>query len=722
MAKGIRILHLDDDYSFLTISREILLDMNKSIGDIDFANSPNEALTKLAANNYDVILSDYEMPEKNGLDFLKLLKQKKIRIPFILFTGKGREEVAIKALNLGADGYFNKQGDPETVYGELVHGIKSIIDKNMAKHECEESENRYRILLENISDAIVVHDNLGNIFDINKQACDSLGYSEEEVLQTNISKFGTLDSDVRLKYWNKALAGEIVKFESNLKRKDNSTFPVAISLRKVLLGKRDLILASIRDVSEEKNAESERAQKYQVLERITECLDSGLAIISKDYRVIWANEVLRKRYDISNKKCYQTFNRLDHPCPDCGAKKIFEQNVKLDVHEYEALVSKEDPHWVEIRATPLKNKNGEVTSAIELTVTITERKKIENRIKSIYQSVPDPMYVWQAVYGDFVLIDYNESAVQITDGAVHQFKGILASKLYGVESEIFNELKLCFDKKNSFTREMPYHYSVSNKEKYLNVKYAFVTPDLVLVYTEDITERKKADEVIRRSNKDLEIINEKLQVVGGMTRHDIGNMLTNAKLNMFLLKKSLKNDPQLAVYIESIEKCFDQSAKILEFSRIYEQIGVEKLKAVNVAAQFDEASALIPHGKVKIINQAQGLSVLADSMLQQLFYNLIDNSLRHGKTVTKIKLSFKETLKAIQLIYEDNGIGISLENKNKIFTNGFTTGGSGIGLKLIKRMIEVYGWIITEEGKEGKNAKFVITIPTSVCSIKNFTD
>ncbi len=722
MAKGIRILHLDDDYSFLTISREILLDMNKSIGDIDFALSPNEALTKLAANNYDVILSDYEMPEKNGLDFLRILKQKKIRIPFILFTGKGREEVAIKALNLGADGYYNKQGDPETVYGELVHGIKSIIDKNMAKHECEESENRYRILLANISDAIVVHDNLGNIFDINKQACNILGYSEKEILQTNISKFGTLDSNVRLQYWNRALSGEIVTFESILKRKDNSSFPVAISLRKVLLGKRDLILASIRDVSEEKNAESERAQKYQVLERITECLDSGLSIISKDYHVIWANEVLRRRYDISNKKCYQIFNNLNHPCPDCGAKKIFEQNVKLDVHEYEALVSKEEPHWVEIRATPLKNKNGEVISAIELTVTITERKKIENRIKSIYQSVPNPMYVWQAVTGDFLLIDYNESAVQITDGAVYKFKGMLASKLYGVNSEIFKELKQCFDKKISITREMPYHYSVSNKEKYLNVKYACVPPDLVLVYTEDITERKKADEVIRRSHKDLEIINEKLQVVGGMTRHDIGNMLTNAKLNMFLLKKNLKNDAQLSTYIDSVEKCFDQSAKILEFSRIYEQIGVEKLKVEDVATQFDEASALIPHGKIKIINQAQGLSVLADSMLQQLFYNLIDNSLRHGKTVTKIKLSFKENLKAIQLIYEDNGVGIALENKNKIFTNGFTTGGSGIGLKLIKRMIEVYGWTITEEGKEGKNAKFVITIPTSVCSIRNLTD
>ena len=594
MAKGIRILHLDDDPSFLSVSQKIMLDMDKNL-EVDLVQNLNEALKKLETKNYDVIVSDYEMPERNGLDFLKMLREKEIITPFILFTGKGREEVAIKALNLGADGYYTKQGDPETVYGELIHGIKLVKEKNKAKNDFEESENRYRTLLENISDAVFIHDGTGKILDTNKKSGTYLGYTNEEILQMNISQFGTLPNDLREQYWNRALSGEIVTFESSLKRKDNSTFPVEIWLRKVSIEKKDLILASLIDISERKNAEYEREQKYEALERVAESLDSGLVIISKDYRVIWANEVLRKRYYISNKKCYQIFNRLGSPCPDCGVKKIFEQNVPLDVHEYEALFSREKPHWVEIRATPLKNKTGEVTSVIELTVPITERKK--------------------------------------------------------------------------------------------------------------------AEETLRRSQKDLEIINEKLQVIGSLTRHDIGNTLTTAKLNLYLLKKKVTNDPQLAACINSLETAFEQSAKILEFSRIYEKIGAEKLKELDVAKQFDEASTLIPHGEVQLINEAQGLSVLADSMLRQLFYNLIDNSLKHGKTVSEIKLSFKEEGQAIKLIYEDNGVGIASQNKDKIFLHGFTTGGSGIGLKLVKRMIEVYGWAITEEGQEGRNAKFVITIP-----------
>ena len=99
-------------------------------------------LTKLAAKTYDLVVSDYEMPHKNGLDFLQELRQNKNLTPFILFTGKGREEIAIKALNLGADGYINKQGNPETVYGELAHAIKISAERSQIKKELLERDTR----------------------------------------------------------------------------------------------------------------------------------------------------------------------------------------------------------------------------------------------------------------------------------------------------------------------------------------------------------------------------------------------------------------------------------------------------------------------------------------------------------------------------------------------------------------------------------------------------
>jgi DNA-binding NarL/FixJ family response regulator len=133
-ATPIHVLHVDDDAPFLDLSRQILADMGNF--EVDNACSVDEAFEKLAACKYDIIVSDYEMPQKSGLQFLKELRSQNSDIPFILFTGKGREEIAMLALNLGADGYFNKQGDPETVYGELAYGIRSSLDRYQQERNC----------------------------------------------------------------------------------------------------------------------------------------------------------------------------------------------------------------------------------------------------------------------------------------------------------------------------------------------------------------------------------------------------------------------------------------------------------------------------------------------------------------------------------------------------------------------------------------------------------
>src|SRR5665647_2572603 len=138
---SIRILHVDDDPSIQELTKLMLLDFDNSI-EIDSACCVDKGLTQLAAKTYDLVVSDYEMPQKNGLDFLQELRQNKNLTPFILFTGKGREEVAIKALNLGADGYINKQGNPETVYGELAHAIKISAERGQIKKELLERDTR----------------------------------------------------------------------------------------------------------------------------------------------------------------------------------------------------------------------------------------------------------------------------------------------------------------------------------------------------------------------------------------------------------------------------------------------------------------------------------------------------------------------------------------------------------------------------------------------------
>ena len=129
---NIHVLHVDDDSCILEISKQILMDMGSF--EIEFACCADEGFKKLSTKHYDVVISDFDMPQKDGLQFLRELREQKNDIPFVLFTGKGREEVAIKALNLGADAYINKQGNPETVYGELSHSIIKTIERKNSKN------------------------------------------------------------------------------------------------------------------------------------------------------------------------------------------------------------------------------------------------------------------------------------------------------------------------------------------------------------------------------------------------------------------------------------------------------------------------------------------------------------------------------------------------------------------------------------------------------------
>ena len=111
------------------------------------------------------------------------------------------------------------------------------------------------------------------------------------------------------------------------------------------------------------------------------------------------------------------------------------------------------------------------------------------------------------------------------------------------------------------------------------------------------------------------------------------------------------------------------------------------------------------------MNDCRGLTVLTDSLLRQLFYNLIHNSLRHGEKVVQITAHYKKMGKdRLRLVFNDDGVGIPEVEKETIFKEGYGKG-TGYGLYLVKKMCEVYGWAIQETGKQGNGAQFTITIP-----------
>ena len=230
----------------------------------------------------------------------------------------------------------------------------------------------------------------------------------------------------------------------------------------------------------------------------------------------------------------------------------------------------------------------------------------------------------------------------------------------------------------------------------------------------DITERKLDEEKRKETQESIKSINEKLHVVGSLTRHDVSNKLSAVNGYTYLLKKKHKDEADIVEAAVNIERAVADSARIFEFARLYESLGAEKLTSVDVGKTLDEAASLFKNLNFKIVNDCSGRVVLADSFLRQMFYNFIDNTRKYGQKTSIVRVYFdQEEHGGLRLIYEDDGMGISTQDKPRLFTEGFSTGGcTGFGLFLIKKMMSVYGWKITEEGEPGKGAKFVICLPS----------
>ena len=174
----ISLLYVDDEKDLLLIGKHFLERSGEFI--VDTTTSAHEALTSSQVQLYDAIISDYQMPGMDGIGFLKTVREKYGDTPFILFTGRGREEVVIEAINNGSDFYVQKGGDPVSQFAELAHKIKQAVKRKNTDISLRESEEKFRVLAESSPVVILVHQDSRYVY-ANDNAVRMLGYSKEEL-------------------------------------------------------------------------------------------------------------------------------------------------------------------------------------------------------------------------------------------------------------------------------------------------------------------------------------------------------------------------------------------------------------------------------------------------------------------------------------------------------------------------------------------------------------
>ncbi|MFX0125182.1 MAG: ATP-binding protein [Candidatus Hodarchaeota archaeon] len=344
-----------------------------------------------------------------------------------------------------------------------------------------------------------------------------------------------------------------------------------------------------------------------------------------------------------------------------------------------------------------------IKNCIEKQELLLLLKESENRFRMQFKHFPIPAYIWQKKENNFILIDYNLHAEKITRGKISEFLQVKAQDLYQDRPQILNDMKLCFENRTEIQNEIPYEFIPTGRKKFLNVSYSFVPPDLIVVYTEDITEKKQIEQVR------IELENKRTRFIS-MTSHELRTPLTAILGFLEILEDRLdeldqeRRDQCLTIIKRNllrIERLVDGVSDLVKIEQGFFDLELRDVDFIDFLEQAMQTYKPFLGDHLEVIHHQGNISALIESdvdRLNQVIDNIINNAIKHThKESRKITVTSDILPDVVKIIISDNGAGIPLEHQEQLFKpftsfpTKFSTGGSGIGLYLSRKIVEEHG-------------------------------
>ncbi|MFA6363620.1 PAS domain S-box protein [Methanoregula sp.] len=387
MAAAIRVLYVDDDPSLLDIGKLML----EQSGDftVTTALSAPEGYRLLEQEKFDAVISDYQMPEMDGIQFLVEVRTRFGLIPFILFTGKGREDVVIQAINRGADFYLQKCGDSSEEFAELSHKLKQAASWKMADDVLKKNEETYRHVIGHSDEAIVVVQD-GMLKMVNHRAIEFTGYSEQELLSMQFPVLIHPDDRLmmveRYQQWVK---GEELpyRYTFRLSPKDRSTRWVELNVAAIDWDGHPATLNFLTDITERKQTELALRESEERYRSVVEDQTEFICRFTPDGILTFVNNAYCRYFSLERDQC------LAHPhyivlSPEESSRvknhlaSLTPQNPVATI-EHRILMPSGEVRWQRWSDRAIFDKEGHVIEYQSVGRDITEQKKAEEKIKTL---------------------------------------------------------------------------------------------------------------------------------------------------------------------------------------------------------------------------------------------------------------------------------------------------------------------------------------------------
>ena len=401
-----RILYVDDEPSLLEITKLFLEETNDLSVDVDI--SAQHALNSIGKQSYDAIISDYQMPEMDGIAFLKSVRSRFGDIPFILFTGRGREEIVIEAINNGADFYLQKGGDPTAQFAELAHKVRQAIARRKAEFSRIESEKRLADIINFLPDATFAIDRSGNVIAWNRAieemtgvtSADMLGKGEYEYAipfygsrrPVLIDLISEPEEKIAKYYSNIILEGTMLTAESDLPHPKGNRIHVMAKASPLYNRQGEIVgaIESIRNITGLKNAEEGLLRAQKDWETIFRAIGHPTIVLDANNHIIDANDAAltatgKSPEDLKGKRCFEIFHGPDAVRPPDGCP--FEQlkrtgSIETADMELEALNG-----YYHVSCTPVFDAAGRLEKVIHIAMDVTDRQRTQDELRAAYEQL-----------------------------------------------------------------------------------------------------------------------------------------------------------------------------------------------------------------------------------------------------------------------------------------------------------------------------------------------
>jgi PAS domain S-box-containing protein len=707
-------------------------------------------------DGFDVILSDYAMPEFGGMRALELLKQRGLGIPFIIVSGAIGEDAAVQAMRNGAADYLLKDR-----IGRLGPAVERVLEQerdNTARKQAERaaraSEVSYRRLFEAVQDGILILDvDTGRITDVNPFLVELLGSSYSEMVGKTVgelSPFKDIESNkIMLERLQKS--GYVRYEDLPLETSDGRHVAVEFVSNVYQAGDKKVIQCNIRDITARKQAETASIRLVSIVE------SSDDAIIGKDLNSIitsW-NKGAEKIFGyMASEMMGTSITRL------VPADRHDEENQILgkikrgeNVEHFETLRKAKGGRLIDVSVTvsPIKAATGEVIGVSKVARDITARKKAERALRAsevsyrrLFEAAQDGILILDVDTGR--ITDVNPFLVELLGSSYTEMVGKTVGELSPFKDIESNKIMLQRLQDDGYVRyeDLPLETSDGRHVAVEFVSNVYQAGDKKVIQCNirNITERKRAEEQMRDVQAQLELTNsdlrkrtEEIQYFYHTLAHELKTPLTSAREFVSIVIDGLAgemNPTQLNYLRIAKQSCTELAVYIndlLDATRLDTGKLHVELKAVSLAAIIHRAMAIMePVAAGKNIRLSEELDThLKDAMadesrIMQILTNLLNNALKFtsegGAIMVKLGANPKNS-ECVQISVVDTGCGIAKDQIDNLFHRFYQIKkddtspekGVGLGLYLCRELVLLHGGSIWVESVLGRGSTFSFTIP-----------